>query len=126
MMAATSMGMTIIGGMFTKMMMGGVSMIAVKALFIAKVALLLAAILTMKKLMQGFSGNGNGIGTITSPSWSFSGGGGGGGGGGNEHVGYRKISGRHLDDEQSVRVVSSELAYKNQLDRGVNSVRNPQ
>lgn len=123
MMAATSMGMTIIGGMFTKMMMGGVSMIAVKALIIAKIAFLLAASIALKKLMYGGGSSSGGGGVITQPSWSFS-----GGGGGNEPAGYRGSSDRHLqDDEQNVWAAASELAYRDQLpDRGGSNVRGPQ
>lgn len=97
MMAMASMGMTVISGMATKMMMGGVGMIAIKALIIAKLAFLLAAVIALKKLLGGGGGGGQ-----QAASWS------GGGGGASEHGGYH----RSFDPEETK---SSALAYREQL-----------
>ncbi|XP_016659262.1 uncharacterized protein LOC103309212 [Acyrthosiphon pisum] len=102
MMGFTSMGMTIIGGLFNKMMMGGAISIAVKALIIAKIALLLAGTMAIKKLLSG-----SGVGVSVHPSWN-----GGGGGGGNEHhSGYR----RSYPPPQSMTTADA-MAYKDQID----------
>ncbi|XP_055383052.1 uncharacterized protein LOC129613127 [Condylostylus longicornis] len=85
------MGMMMMG-MAMKMMgmipvaMAGLYMLAGKALIVSKIALLLAGIMGLKKLMSGRGGGGGGGGGAAWPSggssggWSSGGGGGGGGG----------------------------------------------
>lgn len=98
MMAATSLGFTLFNGMTTKLMMGGVSMLAMKALLIAKLALVLVTIMGLKKMLGGIGG---GFGH-QSVSW-------GGGGGGNEHSGYR----RNFESSETEREAANALAYGN-------------
>jgi len=110
MMGFTAMGMTIIGGLFNKMMMGGAISIALKALIIAKIALLLAGTMAIKKLL---SGGGSGQVSIH-PSWT---GGGSGGGGHEQHGGYRRS---YAELHPSITTADA-LAYRNQIDSNSNS-----
>jgi len=103
MMGFISMGMTIVGGLFNKIMMGGAISIAVKALIIAKIALLLAGTMAIKKLLSG-----GGVGVSVHPSWN---GGGGGGGGIDQHNGYR----RSYPPPQSMTTADA-MAYRDQID----------
>ncbi|XP_022178643.1 uncharacterized protein LOC111039432 [Myzus persicae] len=105
MMGFTSMGMTIIGGLFNKMMVGGAISIAIKALIIAKIALLLAGTMAIKKLLSGGIG-GAGIVSVH-PSWN----GGGGGGGNEQHNGYRRSYAL-----QPSMTTADALAYRDQID----------
>lgn len=112
MMGAAAMGMTVIGGIAMKMMMGGVTMIALKALIIAKLALLLASVIALKKLIG--SGGVSVGGGSSGPVWSS-----GGGGGGVEPVGYRRSYGVQTDDaaatvEHSLSAANA-LAYRDQI-----------
>ncbi|EDV90712.1 uncharacterized protein LOC6569769 [Drosophila grimshawi] len=104
------MGMMMAMMVATKMMgmlpiaMGALYMLAGKALIISKIALLLAGIMGLKKLMSGKSSGGGGGG---SSGWSSGGGGGGGGwssggGGGGGGGGWDR---RSLTEAQ-------ELAYR--------------
>lgn len=107
MMGFTSIGMTIIGGLFNKMMMGAAISIAVKALIIAKIALLLAGTMAIRKLLSG-----GGVGVSVHPSWN-----GGGAGGGNEHhSGYR----RSYPPPQSMTTADA-MAYRDQIDSYVDA-----
>ncbi|XP_050436273.1 uncharacterized protein LOC126843022 [Adelges cooleyi] len=100
MMAVGAMCMSAIGGMMNMGMMGGVSMIAMKALIIAKFAFLLAAVIALKKLF----GNSGG-GAVQQPVvWS-------GGGGGSEHSGYH----RSFNPTDTQNIVASSLAYRDQI-----------
>jgi len=103
MLGFTSMGMTIIGGLFNKILIGGAISIAVKALILAKIALLLAGTMAIKKLLNG-GGVGAGIVSVH-PSWN------GGGGGGNEHhSGYRRSYSQH-----PTMTTADTLAYMDQI-----------
>lgn len=104
MMAGASMGMTVVGWMVSKMMMGGVMMIAMKALIIAKIALVLAGAMAIKKVVGG--GIGGGGGSIQ-PMWVN-----GGGGGSEQNGGYRRS---YTDTEQNLSKNAGELAYREQL-----------
>lgn len=99
MMGFTSIGMTIIGGMFNKLMVGGAISIALKALIIAKIALLLAGTMAIKKLLSG-----GGVGFSVHPSWN-------GGGGNEQHHGYR----RSYPPPSSMTTVDA-MAYRDQID----------
>lgn len=100
----TSIGMTIIGGLFSKMMIGGAISIAIKALIIAKIALLLAGTMAIKKLLGGGTGGGGGLVNVH-PTWT-------GGVGVNEHQnGYR----RSYAKQPSV-TAADVLAYRDQID----------
>lgn len=103
MMGMMAMGMTVMGGLFNKIMMGGAISIALKALIIAKIALLLAGTMAIKKLLSG-----GGSGQVH-PSWS---GGGGGGGGQEQHGGYR----RSYAELQPSMTTADALAYRGQID----------
>ncbi|XP_025200710.1 uncharacterized protein LOC112598458 [Melanaphis sacchari] len=106
MMGFTAMGMTIVGGLFNKMMMGGAISIALKALIIAKIALILAGTMAIKKLL---SGGGIGSGQVSiHPSWI----GGGGSGGNEQHSGYR----RSYAALQPSMTAADALPYKEQID----------
>ncbi|XP_027842361.2 uncharacterized protein LOC114123545 [Aphis gossypii] len=111
MMGFMAIGMTIVGGLFNKMMMGGAISIALKALIIAKIALVLAGTMAIKKLLN--SGGGGGQVSIH-PSWS---GGGGGGGGHEQHGGYR----RSYADLHPSMTTADTLAYGGQIDSYSNS-----
>lgn len=102
MLAGASMGMTVIGWMVSKMMMGGVSMIAMKALVIAKLALVLAGAMALKKVVGGGVGGGGSI----QPVWM------GGGGSSEQSGGYRRS---YVDTEQNLSTNAGELAYREQL-----------
>ncbi|XP_060839942.1 uncharacterized protein LOC132921114 [Rhopalosiphum padi] len=104
MMGFTAMGMSILGGLFNKMMMGGAISIALKALIISKIALVLAGTMAVKKLLSG-----GGIGQISyHPSWT----GGGGGGGNEQHSGYR----RSYAAQQPKMTTADALPYRDQID----------
>jgi len=100
MMGFTSIGMTIIGGLFNKLMVGGAISIALKALIIAKIALLLAGTIAIKKLLSG-----GGVGVSVHPSWN------GGGGGNEQHHGYR----RSYPPPPSMTTADA-MAYRDQID----------
>ncbi|VVC33491.1 Protein of unknown function DUF1676 [Cinara cedri] len=105
MLGAASMGMTVVSGVMTKMMMGGVMMIATKALLIAKLALALASILVLKKMFGGGGGAG-----VVQPSYS--------GGGTSEHAGYSRSYDAQLPNhEPGAKEAAAAIAYHGQLKR---------
>ncbi|XP_050533840.1 uncharacterized protein LOC126901445 [Daktulosphaira vitifoliae] len=101
MVAMGAMGMSAIGGMFNTAMTGGVSMIAMKALIIAKTALILAIIIAIKKLLGGGGGT---IGIPQQPvMWNN--------GGGGSDGGYR----RSFNPTNNQNLIASSLAYNDQI-----------
>lgn len=110
MMASGAMAMSVIGGMMMKMKMHFVLLIAIKALIIAKLALLLAGAVALKKLMGGSGGGGGGV--SVQPVWNS----GGGGGSGAEHGGYRRSYGQTDDGvDRIMSEAAGAMAYGEQL-----------
>jgi len=87
-------------------MFGGAISIAVKALIIAKIALLLAGTMAIKKLLSGAGGGGGGVVSVH-PSWN-----GGGGGGNEQHSGYH----RSYALQHPSMTTADTLAYRDQID----------
>lgn len=101
MMAGAAMLMTLVGGLIMKLKMKIVLLIALKALFIAKFALVLAGTIAIKKLL---SGNG---GTSIQPVFTS--------GGGDQGAGYRRSYAQNNDDQYAHASTASSLAYKDQI-----------
>lgn len=102
MMGIASLLMSLMSGMFLKMKLIIVKMLALKALIVAKIALALASVVALKKL-------GGGGGTVVQPVWS------GSSGGGTDHGGYSR-SYEYANEEQKRMSTANALAYKAQLD----------
>lgn len=101
MMGIASLLMSLMSGMFLKMKLIIVKMLALKALIVAKIALALASVVALKKL-------GGGGGTVVQPVWS------GSSGGGTDHGGYSR-SYEYANEEQKRMSTANALAYKAQL-----------
>jgi len=95
-MASGAMLMSVVGGLLMKTKMHLALLIAVKALIMAKLALLLAGAVAMRKLLGGGGGGGGGG---VQPAWNS--------GGGAEQGGYRRSHG--FGDQ------STSMAYREQL-----------
>lgn len=98
MMAGAAMLMTIIGGIIMKLKMKIILLIALKALFLAKFALVLAGTIAFKKLL------GNSGGTNAQPMFTS---------GGGDNGGYRRSYGP--SDSGQFTSTASNLAYRDQI-----------